>query len=140
MPLAFEAGEEARVDWGQAHVIENGVERTVQLFCVRLAHSKASFVYPYERATMEAFLDGHVRAFAFFGGVPRRLAYDNLKSAVTHVGKGRSHRVSLFTFLDRPEVPFDNNHAERQIRPAVTSAKTACATARNVGRPRRRSA
>jgi len=94
MPLAFEAGEEAQVDWGQAKVIENGTLRTVQLFCMRLSHSKASFVYPYERATMEVFLDGHVRAFAFFGGVPRRLAYDNLKSAVTHVGRGRERQLN----------------------------------------------
>ena len=94
MPLAFEAGEEAQVDWGEAKVIENGTQRTVQLFCMRLSHSKASFVYPYERATMESFLDGHVRAFAFFGGVPRRLAYDNLKSAVTHVGRGRDRQLN----------------------------------------------
>jgi transposase len=94
MPLVFEAGEEAQVDWGEAKVIENGALRTVQLFCMRLSHGKASFVYPYERATMEAFLDGHVRAFAFFGGVPRRLAYDNLKSAVTHVGKGRQRQLN----------------------------------------------
>jgi transposase len=94
MPLVFEAGEEAQVDWGEAKVMENGVLRTVQLFCMRLSHSKASFVYPYERATMEAFLDGHVRAFEFFGGVPRRLAYDNLKSAVTHVGRGRERQLN----------------------------------------------
>ena len=94
MPLLFDAGEEAQVDWGEAKVIENGIQRTVQLFCMRLSHSKASFVYPYERATMEAFLDGHVRAFTFFGGVPKRLAYDNLKSAVTHVGRGRERKLN----------------------------------------------
>ena len=94
MPLAFDPGEEAQIDWGEARIIQNGVERTVQLFCVRLSNSKASFVHPYERATMESFLDGHVRAFAFFGGVPRRLAYDNLKSAVTHVGQGRSRQLN----------------------------------------------
>jgi len=94
MPLLFEAGEEAQVDWGEAKVIENGIQRTVQLFCMRLSHSKASFVYPYERATMEAFLDGHVRAFDFFGGVPKRLAYDNLKSAVTHVGRGKDRKLN----------------------------------------------
>jgi len=94
MPLLFDAGEEAQVDWGEAKVIENGTPRTVQLFCMRLSHGKASFVYPYERATMEAFLDGHVRAFAFFGGVPRRVAYDNLKSAVTHVGRGRERQLN----------------------------------------------
>jgi transposase len=94
MPLLFDPGEEAQVDWGEAKVIENGIQRTVQLFCMRLSHSKASFVYPYERATMEAFLDGHVRAFDFLGGVPRRLAYDNLKSAVTHVGRGRERKLN----------------------------------------------
>ena len=94
MPLLFDAGEEAQVDWGEGKVIENGIQRTVQLFCMRLSHSKASFVYPYERATMEAFLDGHVRAFDFFGGVPKRLAYDNLKSAVTHVGRGRERKLN----------------------------------------------
>jgi transposase len=94
MPLLFEAGEEAQVDWGEAKVMVNGIQRTVQLFCMRLSHSKASFVYPYERATMESFLDGHVRAFDFFGGVPRRLAYDNLKSAVTHVGRGRERQLN----------------------------------------------
>jgi transposase len=89
MPLVFGPGEEGQVDWGEAKVVVNGAPRAVQLFCVRLCYSKASFVYPYERATMEAFLDGHVRAFEFFGGVLRRLAYDNLKAAVTHVGRGR---------------------------------------------------
>ena len=101
MPLVFEAGEEAQVDWGQAKVVENGTPRTVQLFCMRLSHSKASFVYPYQRATMEAFLDGHVRAFEFFGGVPRRLAYDNLKSAVTHVGRGKERKLNE-RFLQLP--------------------------------------
>jgi transposase len=94
MPLLFEAGEEAQVDWGEAKIVENGILRTVQLFCMRLSHSKASFVYPYERATMESFLDGHVRAFDFFGGIPRRLAYDNLKSAVTHVGRGKERKLN----------------------------------------------
>ena len=46
MPLVFEAGEEAQVDWGEAKVIENGTGRSVQLFCMGLNHSKASFVYP----------------------------------------------------------------------------------------------
>jgi hypothetical protein len=61
---------------------------------MRLSFSKASFVWPYERATLEAFMDGHVRAFDFFGGVPRRLAYDNLKSAVTRVGRGQERELN----------------------------------------------
>lgn len=94
MPLEFKAGEEAQVDWGEARIIENGQERTTQLFCMRFCHSKASFVFPYERANLESFLDGHVRAFEFFGGVPRRIAYDNLKSAVIRVGRGRERKLT----------------------------------------------
>jgi transposase len=94
VPLYFAPGEEAQVDWGEATVIENGVERKVQLFCMKLCHSHAVFVRAYERANLESFLDGHVRAFAFFGGAPRRIAYDNLKSAVVYVGRGRERRLN----------------------------------------------
>jgi len=94
MPLAFEPGEEAQVDWHEGWVIENGVEIKVQFFCMKLCYSKATFVWPYRRATLEAFLDGHVRAFAYFGGVPDRLAYDNLASAVIQVGPGRQRRLN----------------------------------------------
>ena len=94
MPLAFEPGEEAQVDWHDGWIEENGVERKAQFFCMRLCYSKASFVWPYERADLESFLDGHVRAFAYFGGVPRRLAYDNLKSAVIQVMLGRERRLN----------------------------------------------
>ena len=94
MPLAFEPGEEAQVDWHDGWVEENGITRKAQFFCMRLCYSKASFVWPYERANLESFLDGHVRAFAYFGGVPRRLAYDNLKSAVIKVGRGRQRQLN----------------------------------------------
>ena len=94
MPLVFEPGEEAQVDWGEASIIENGDRVKVQLFEMRLAHSKASIVIPYRRSTMEAFLDGHVRAFDYLGGVPRRLAYDNLKSAVIRVGVGKERELN----------------------------------------------
>jgi transposase len=93
-PLQFDAGEEAQVDWGEAWISENGEQRKVFLFCMRLCHSTASFVQAYEHERQEAFLDGHVRAFAFFGGVPRRLAYDNLKTAVVSIGRGRARRLT----------------------------------------------
>jgi len=94
MPLAFEPGEEAQVDWHEGWLIENGVEIKAQFFCMKLCYSKATFVCQYRRATLEAFLDGHVRALAYFGGVPGRLAYDNLGSAVVHVGPGRERRLN----------------------------------------------
>jgi transposase len=94
MPLAFEPGEEAQVDWHDGWIEENGVERKAQFFCMRLCYSKASFVWAYERANLESFLDGHVRAFEYFGGIPKRLAYDNLKSAVIQVLSGRKRKLN----------------------------------------------
>ncbi len=63
MPLAFEPGEEAQVDWHEGWIEENGIERKAQFFCMRLCYSKMSFVWAYERANLESFLDGNVRAF-----------------------------------------------------------------------------
>jgi transposase len=94
MPLAFEPGEEAQVDWHDGWIEENGVQRKCQFFCMRMCYSKASFVQPYERANLESFLDGHVRAFKHFGGIPKRLAYDNLKSAVIQVLPGRERKLN----------------------------------------------
>jgi len=94
MPLEFEPGEEAQVDWHEGWIFENGVERKGQFFVMRLCYSKAMFVHPYEKANLESFLDGHVRAFEYFGGVPRRLAYDNLKCAVLYVGRGKNRRLT----------------------------------------------
>ncbi|MBU2490638.1 MAG: IS21 family transposase, partial [Proteobacteria bacterium] len=89
MPLQFGPGEEVLVDWGEAWFIHNGCMRKVHMFCMRLCHSRASFVHAYRRENMESFLDGHVRAFLYFGGVPRQCAYDNLRCAVISVGRGR---------------------------------------------------
>src|SRR5712691_6665280 len=94
VPLVFAAGEEAQVDWGEATVIISAQERTLQFFCVRLAFSRATFVRAYERQDQVSFRDGHVRALAFFGGVPKRLAYDNLKTAVIRVGRGRERDLN----------------------------------------------
>lgn len=89
VPLAFDPGQEGQVDWHEAVVVINAVRRKVQVFVMRLCYSKASFARAYERANLESFLDGHVHAFNFFGGTPRRLAFDNLKSAVIQVGPGK---------------------------------------------------
>ena len=94
LPLQFDPGEEAQVDWGEAWFIHNGEMRKVHLFCIRLCHSRASYVRAYWRENMESFLDGHVRAFQFFGGVPRQCAYDNLRCAVIAVGRGRERTLN----------------------------------------------
>lgn len=94
MPLAFEPGEEGQVDWHEGYVEDGGELVKKQFFGMKLCYSKARFVRSYEQASLEAFLDGHVRAFVYFGGVPGRLAYDNLKSAVIQVGHGQERRLN----------------------------------------------
>jgi transposase len=85
-------GVEAQVDWGGVAWICDGVEVEEHLFVMSLPHSTAPFlqVYPFER--QEAFFDGHVRAFDFFGGVPHRIRYDNLATAVLKILRGRARR------------------------------------------------
>jgi len=92
--LDFKPGEEAQVDWGQAGVTLGGLVETVHLFCLRLAYSRAAFVRAYPCEKLECFLDGHVQAFRYLGGIPKRCAYDNLSSAVIQVGKGRERTLN----------------------------------------------
>lgn len=93
-PLKFEPGEEMQVDWGEVWFIENGDLRKASLFCCRLCYSSASFVRAYEREKQESLFDGHVRAFNYFEGVARRSAYDNMKTAVITIGRGRDRRLT----------------------------------------------
>ena len=90
VPLDPECAKEAEIDWGTAHVHMAGELRTVKIFCMRSRYSGKSFVraYPWER--QEMFFDGHIRAFDFFGGVFPVLVYDNLKTAVVRILKGKS--------------------------------------------------
>src|SRR5438093_13227952 len=63
----------------------DGTRRKAWLFLLRLMYSGRDFGWIYERQDQVSFLDGHVRAFAHLGGVPARLAYDNLRAAVRRI-------------------------------------------------------
>jgi transposase len=82
IPLVHRAGDEAQVDFFQVTVDEDGIRRKPWKFLMRLMYSKRDFVWLYDHCDQLAFLDGHVRAFAYFGGVPARVVYDNLTAAV----------------------------------------------------------
>ena len=84
VPLVHPPGH-AQVDFGEAIGIIGGVERKIHFFAFDLPHSDACFVVAYPAETAEAFCDGHVRAFTFFGGVPRSILYDNTKLAVARI-------------------------------------------------------
>ena len=93
MPLSHPPGE-AQVDFGQARVIRDGDEVVVAVFVMTLPYSDAIFVCLYPRECTEAFLDGHRRAFEFFGGVPRRISYDNSRIAVRRIICGRERELT----------------------------------------------
>jgi transposase len=93
VPLAHPPGE-AQVDFGQAEVTLDGRTTTVALFVMTLPYSDAVFVCAFPRECTEAFLAGHVRAFTFFGGVPRRISYDNSRIAVAKVTGSRGRKVT----------------------------------------------
>lgn len=87
-------------DFGEALAVIGGVERKIHYFCVSLPHSDGLFVKAYPKETTEAFLDGHVSAFRFFGGVPQSMLHDNTKLAVARiVGDGKRQETRAFTAL-----------------------------------------
>jgi transposase len=99
VPLAHPPGH-AQVDFGECVGFIGGERMKLHVFCFDLPQSDACFVKAYAAETTEAFLDGHVSAFAFFGGVPLSILYDNTKLAVAKIlGDGRRRRTQAFTEL-----------------------------------------
>jgi transposase len=100
LPLEFDPGTDAQVDWGEAVVIMNDERVTVQLFVMRLCYSRRTFAMAFPNQRQEAFFEGHVYAFQHLGGIPHRLTYDNLKAAVYKVltGKNRQEQESFVVF------------------------------------------
>ena len=92
VPLTHPPGE-AQVDFGHALAKVNGRLRKVAFFVMALPYSDASFVMAFERECTETFWEGHARACEFFGGVPRRITYDNTTVAVSKI-LGRERQLT----------------------------------------------
>jgi transposase len=134
VPLVSDAGVEAEVDWGEAQVRLRGELVDVHLFEMRACFSGAEFVMAFRDETQQAFLEGHVRAFAWHGGVFDLLRYDNLKSAVARVLKGR-RRVESDRFVGlRSHYRFESSFC----LPGVKGAHEKGGVEGDVGRFRRR--
>jgi len=88
IPLEFDPGEFAQFDWGEIIVLLNGIETKVMLFCMRLLYSRKIFVKVFQHQRQEALFQGHADAFDYFGGVPKTIVYDNMKTAVKKVLEG----------------------------------------------------
>ena len=81
-------------------MVIGGVQRKAHCFVLDLPHSDGCFVKAYPAETTEAFLDGHVSAFSFLGGIPQSILYDNTKLAVARIlGDGKRQRTRTFTEL-----------------------------------------
>ena len=110
IPLEFDLGKDSQVDWGEAIVIMKGQRMKVQFFAMRLNYSRVRFVMAFPFQKQEAFFEGHIHGFHFFGGVPYRITYDNLKTAVYRIleGRKRQEQQSFQTF--RSYYLFDSNY------------------------------
>ena len=82
VPLSYAPGEAVQIDWGEATIYLDGQKTKVYIFCGRLCYSCDIFVQVYRAANSEAFLEAQQLMFDFFGGVPRRVLFDNAKVAV----------------------------------------------------------
>ena len=126
VPLAFPPGETCQFDWSHEEVELGGTPQTVKLAHFRLAYSRQMFVVAYPRETQEMVFDAHVRAFAFFGGVPTRMVYDNLKTVVDAIftGKDRQFNRRFLTLANHylfepvactPESGWEKGQVENQV-------------------------
>jgi len=116
IPLTHAPGE-AQADFGEALVVVAGVEQKAHYLAMDLPHSDDCFVAAFPAETTEAFLEGHVRAFAYFGAVPTRILYDNTKIAVARILGGEerqktrafSELQSYYLFADKFGRPAKGN-------------------------------
>jgi len=116
VPLTHAPGE-AQADFGEALVVIAGVEHKAHYLAMDLPHSDDCFVVAFPAETTEAFLEGHVRAFAYFGGVPTRILYDNTKIAVAKILSGEERKKtkafselqSYYLFADKFGRPAKGN-------------------------------
>ena len=122
VPLAHPPGD-AQADFGEALVVIAGVEQKAHFHCFDLPYSDDCFVIAFPAENSEAFLDGHNQAFAYFGGVPRTILYDNTRIAVKEIaGDGERKPTEAFSGLQshylfaakfgRPGKGNDKGHVE----------------------------
>ena len=94
VPLHFEWGEAFQFDWSEEALVIGGVYRKLQVAHAKLCASRAFWLIAYPSQGHEMLFDAHTNAFRAFGGVPRRGIYDNMKTAVDRVGKGKARLVN----------------------------------------------
>jgi len=95
IPLAFRPGEAFQFDWSEDWALLGGERTKLQVAHIKLSHSRAFLLRAYLLQTHEMLFDAHWHGFRVFGGVPGRGIYDNMKTAVDRVGRGKERQVNL---------------------------------------------
>jgi transposase len=94
VPLAFELGEAFQFDWSEEGLMVGGIYQRAQVAHMKLCASRAFWLVAYPSQGHEMLFDAHARCFAGLGGVARRGIYDNMRTAVNKVGRGKAREVN----------------------------------------------
>ena len=94
VPLLFELGEAFQFDWSDEGLVVGGIYYKLQVAHLKLCASRAFWLVAYPSQGHEMLFDAHTRSFAALGGIPRRGIYDNMKTAVDKVKKGKGRVVN----------------------------------------------
>jgi transposase len=127
VPLSFAPGEAFQFDWSEDYAVINGVNTKLQIAHFRLSHSRVFFLRAYLTQSHEMLFDAHYHAFRAFGGIPERGIYDNMKTAVDKVGRGKQRTVnqrfqamvSHYLFeaeFCNPAAGWEKGQVEKQVR------------------------
>ena len=129
VPLSFRPGEAFQFDWSEDFAVLGGERTKLQMAHIKLAHSRAFLLRAYPLQTHEMLFDAHWHAFRVFGGVPGRGIYDNMRTAVDRVGRGKERQVNIRFlamtnhYVDEPEfcnpaAGWEKGQVEKNVRDA----------------------
>ena len=94
VPLKFDLGEAFQFDWSEEGMVVGGIYHRMQVSHMKLCASRAFWLVAYPSQGHEMLFDAHTRSFTALGGVARRGIYDNMKTAVDKVKKGKGRTVN----------------------------------------------
>jgi transposase len=144
IPLVFAPGEAYQFDWSQETVILAGIKQVVHVAHFRLCYSRKSFLVAYLRESQEMLFDAHIQAFSYFGGIPLRGIYDNMKTAVdlVFVGKERQFNRRFLELMSyyliepvacSPASGWEKGQVEKQVQDVRGDVFTPQLVARSLG-------
>lgn len=129
VPLEFAPGEAFQFDWSEEWAVIGGARHKLQVAHIRLCYSRAFFIQSYRQQAHEMLFDAHIQGFKAFEGVPERGIYDNMKTVVDKIGKGKERVINkrfqalASYYMFEPDfctvaAGWEKGQVERQVRDA----------------------